>query len=254
LLSIALLVAVTAIGAGGFAEAEVTATHDAVISFNSEISPRVLPRSTLVPVEVRVSGRVKRRKGRKEPASLSTLDFEITRSAVVHSHGLPVCTVPDIDPARPGQALEACGRARVGYGRIVARSVVPGQPHFLFDGRVLLFNGRLHGRPAILVYAFNRYPPSSFVFPFTIARQRGRYGTVMRAKVDVGRWSRVVSFELVLRRTFRDQGRRWGYLNASCPAPTGLNVGVAPIARARLGFGDGTQRDLTVLGACRVAR
>jgi hypothetical protein len=253
LLSLALLVALTVVGAGTFAEAEVTATHDAVISFDSAISPRVLPRSSLVPVAVRVSGKVKRRKGRSEPASLSTLDFAITRSAVIHSHGLPVCTVAEIDPARPGQALEVCGRARIGYGRILARSVVPGQPHFLFNGRVLLFNGRLKGRPAILVYAFNRYPPSSFVFPFTITKQRGRYGTVMRATVNVGRWSRIVSFKLVLKRTFQDGGRRWGYLNASCPAPPGLNVGVAPIARARLGFGDGTLRDLTVLSACRVA-
>lgn len=242
-----------ALAASAATNAEVTATQDAIITFDSKISPRVLPRSSSVPVAVRIEGHVRARK-RREPAPLTRLQFAITQAATVFKRGLPACDIASIDPSSSTGALEACAPSQVGHGRIRAESHVPGQRRFFFDGRVLLFNGRLEsGRAAILVHAFNSRPPSSFVFPFTISSHRGLYGTVLAANVHIGRWSRITDFELVLDRTFRYAGVRRGFLNASCPAPKGFTAGVSAIAQATLGFGDGSESEISVLSSCKVA-
>lgn len=250
---LALALALLGLFASVGSRAEVTATHDTFIVFNSKVSPNVLPRSGSAPVAIRIEGHVKAR-GKREPAPLAKIELAIHRAATLSRQGLPVCDVASIDPASSAEALAACGDARVGYGRIRAESRFPGQPHLPFNGRALLFNGRLEdGSPAILIHVFNAKPPSSFVFPFAISRQTGRYGTVLTAEVRLGRWSRITDFRLILNRTFRHAGRPRSYLNASCPAPAGFSIGISPFVRATLGFGDGTASEIAIVSSCRVA-
>jgi hypothetical protein len=233
--------------------ADVTATHDTFIIFNSKIFPRALPRSGSVPVAIRIEGRVKARKGR-EPAPLTKIELAIHRAASLFRHGLPVCDISSIDPSSSAEARAACSGSQIGYGRIKAESKFPGQPHFFFDGRAAVFNGRLQdGRPAILIHVFNAKPPSSFVFPFAISRRQGLFGTLLTADVRISRWSRITDFKLVLNRTFRYKGRPRSFLSASCPAPKGFTVGVSPFVRATLSFGDGTKSEIAVVSSCRVA-
>jgi hypothetical protein len=250
LLAVAL---VAALAAG--TRAEVTATHDAIISFNSRIFPRVLPRTGSAPVGIQVEGHVRARKGR-QPAPMTKLELAIHRAARLSLGGLPVCDIRRIDPATATEALAACRGALIGHGRVRASSRFPGQEKSAsFNGRVLLFNGRLEdGRPAILVHVFNSFPPSSFVVPFTVTHHRGLYGTILTADVRIDRWSSVTAFRLVLDRTFRQDGRRRGFLNAGCPAPHGFDVGISPFVQARLSFADGSRRDIAVVSSCKVGR
>jgi hypothetical protein len=233
--------------------ADVTATHDTVIRFNSQILPRALPRSTLAPVGIRIEGHVQARKNR-EPAALNRIQLAINRAAHLDRAGLPVCDLSSIDPANSVAAMAACGDARVGYGRVRAESRFSNGKRYFFDGRTLLFNGRLaNGRPAILIHVFNSRPPSSFVFPFTISHRKGRYATLLTANVKISRWSRITDFKFVLDRRYRYKGRQRSFFSASCPAPAGFSVGISPFVRATLSFGDGAESSVSVLGSCKVA-
>lgn len=233
--------------------AEVTATHDAIITFDSRIFPRVLPRHHAAPVRIQIKGHIKARKNR-EPAALTKLELAIHQAANIFHRGLPVCDEARIDPASNAQALEECPGSQIGYGRIQAQSTLPGTKHFFFNGRAILLNGRLeNGRPAILLHVFSPRPPTSIVFPLTISHRAGRYGTLLTAHVRVGRWSRITYFKLVLSRNYRFHGKKRSFLSASCPAPKGLSVGIAPFVLATLSFADDTQSKIAVVSSCKVA-
>lgn len=250
----ALLAVPAALAAGAIARAEVTATHDTVISFNSRVFPHALPRTESAPVGIRIEGHLKTR-SKREPAPLTAIELGIQRAGQLSQNGLPVCDASRIDPASTAKALAACPGAQIGHGHIRAQSTFPGQPHFDVNGRVTIFNSRLaDGRPAILIHVFNPRPPTSFVFPLTISHPPGRYGTLLSANVKLNRWSRITDFDLVLHRVFNYHGKRRSLLSASCPAPKGFSVGVSPFVRATLRFGDGTRRDMKVIGSCKVAR
>lgn len=253
LLGAAALVLVLALATG--VRAEVTATHDTVISFDSKISPNVLPRNGTVPVRIVLEGHIKARHRLGEPAALTKIELAINRAADLKDQGLPVCDIASIDPATSAQALAACGPARLGQGEIRAQSVFPGAPHHYFDGHVLIFNGRLEdGRPAILLHVFNVNPPSSIVFPLTVSHRPGTYGTVLTAGLRLGHWSRITDFRLVLDRTYRWHGQEHSFLSAGCPAPRGFTIGIAPFVLATLNFSDQTKKSIPVVSSCRVAR
>jgi hypothetical protein len=236
------------------ADAEVTATHDAIIRFDSAIFPRVLPRGRTAPVGIRMEGHVKAR-NKREPAALTTIELAIQHAADLSRQGLPTCEISRIDPASSAQALQACPGSHIGYGRIRAKSKLPGAGYLHFNGRVTIFNGRLeNGRPAILLHVFEPRLHSSFVFPLTITHRSGRYGTVLTAHVKVNRWSSITDFELVLNRTYRAHGERRSFLNASCPVPQGLSVGISAFVVATLRFADGTKTRIPVVGSCRVSQ
>lgn len=242
------LAALIVLAASAVTRAEVVATRDAIINFDSKIFPRVLPRSGSAPVAIKIEGHVKEKKGR-EPSALTKIELAIHKAANVFRSGRPICEIPDIDPASPAKARAACPGAQIGYGRIRAKSQFPGQKPFFFNGRVTAFNGRLEdGKPGILFHVFNAQPRTSFVFPFVMSRGSGRYGTVLTANTRINRWSRVTDFTLLL-----DGGDRKGYLSASCPAPEGLNLGISPFVRATLSFDDGEKSHITVVSSCKVA-
>jgi hypothetical protein len=249
------LVALAALFGSSAGRAEVTATHNTLISFDSEVFPRVLPRHGDAPVGIRIEGHLKARQRKREPAALTKLELGIHEAGRLTHRGLPVCDIGVLDPASTAQALAACGGARIGYGRIRALASFPGTHRFFFNGRVVIFNGRLeNGRPAILLHVYNPTPPTSLVFPLRIERRPGHYGTVLSAPVRIGQWSRITDFKLVLRRTYRYRGERRSFISAGCPAPAGFTVGISPFVLATLSFADGTAKKIAVVSSCRVGR
>jgi hypothetical protein len=238
----------------GVTQAEVAATQNTIIKFDSRISPRLLPRHGSAPVGITIEGRLRTRKGR-EASPLTALELGINKAAGVSRKGLPVCEIGRIDPASSAQALEACPGAQIGHGLIHAQSSFPGTKNFRFKARVTIFNGELEdGRPAVLLHVFNPVLRTSYVFPFSILHRRGRYGTVLSAHVRLGRWSSVKAFKLVLKRSYRFRGEQRSFLNASCPAPRDFGVGVSSFVLATLRFADGTESKIPVVGWCKVAR
>ncbi|MDX6625307.1 MAG: hypothetical protein QOE56_296 [Solirubrobacterales bacterium] len=235
------------------ASAEVAREDGVIVSFGGAVNPRLLPRVGTAPVAVTVAGRV-RTADHRLPPSLRRISLEINRNGVLDNRGLPICRARQIQPSSSLQALRACGPAKVGGGTVSGLVVIPGQPPFGFDGRVVAFNARGdHGQPEILAHLFTKSPLAlTFVLTFAVDRIAGTYGTRLVALVPkrTRRITHVTSFTLHLRRIYEFGGRRHSYLSAGCPAPEGFPGATFPLVRASYSFDGGTQLSSVLVRTC----
>jgi hypothetical protein len=233
------LVAVLAISTVSLAHATTIQSGGVRVTVLAQVAPFKLPRVGTAPISVFVSGHVQDPKG-GIPPQLQTMTVEVNRHGLLRSRGLPVCPIERIQPSSTKRALAKCGGALIGSGRFWASIVLPEQGSYPTHGRLLIFNGRLRGRPAILAHIYTRDPfDSSFVVPFAIRHiGRGIYGTELTASLPeaLGDWGYVNRIKLTLARRYRHGGRDLSYFNAGCPAPPGARRTVFPLARATLGF------------------
>ena len=119
------------------------------------------------------------------------------------------------------------------------------------------FNGRVHGKPAILahVYGTNPVPTSfTFTFPFVPKSTKGTFGTVLKANLPqaTGSSGYVTGLAMNLGRNYSFHGKRRSYLSASCPAPKGFGSAVFPLARAGFDFKGGRSLGSTLVRSCGV--
>lgn len=242
--------------AAGPAGAETTQHNGIRLSLSGSLDPTRLPRQGSAPVAVSISGRI-------APTSETTLPqlrriaIAINRFGRLDTSGLPQCRIPRIQPATSAEALAACRGARIGHGHFSADVRLPEASPFPSEGKILAFNGRWHGRPAILAQIYGIDPaPTSYVLPFAIRRSRGTFGTVLEAQLPpiTGSWGFVTGVSLELGRSFRSHGRVHSYLAAGCPAPAGLTVAPFPLTRASFDFAGGTRLVSTLTRTCTVAR
>jgi hypothetical protein len=226
------------------------------ITVYAQVSPWKLPRTGTAPISTLVSGHIEEPHG-GIPPQLREMTIDLNRHAVLQSRGLPVCPIVRIQPSTSARALDECGAALIGSGRFWASIVLPEQGSYPTHGRLLIFNGRLHGRPAILAHIYTRDPFfSSFVVAFAISKiDRGPYGTELTASLpeSLGEWGYVNRIKLTLKREYRFRGRTLSYFNAGCPAAEGTRIASYPLARARLGFA-GQDITATVGKTCGVKR
>src|SRR5699024_636981 len=107
------------------------------------------------------------------------------------------------------------------------------QSPFPSQGKVLVFNGKLRGQPALFAHIYGTRPvPTSYVLPFTIRKTGGEYGTLLSASLPnvTGEWGYVTGISLNLEPEF---------ISASCPAPGGLPGIVFPLMRTSFSFEGG---------------
>jgi hypothetical protein len=209
------------------------------ITLLSQVMPHKLPRTGTAPIAVFVAGHVQAVHG-GVPDQLKRLTIKVNRHALLQSRGLPVCRLPQVQPASTSRALSACGPALIGSGQFWASIVLPEQGAYRTQGRLLVFNGRQHGRPVLLAHIFTSNPfGSSFVIAFHITRiDDGRYGTQLTASLPqaLGDWGYVDRIKLTLRRKYRWRGRELSYFNAGCPALKGTDAAVFRLAYASFSF------------------
>ena len=224
------------------------------ITVLAQVAPYKLPRTETAPISVFVSGHVEEPQG-GIPPQLQTMKIDVNRHGLLQSNGLPVCPIARIQPSSTKSALDRCGDALIGSGQFWAQIVLPEQGSYPTHGRLLIFNGRLHGHPAVLAHIYTRNPfDSSFVVAFTIREiSNGAYGTELTASLpeSLGEWGYVDRIKLTLRREYTFKGKRLSYFNAACPAPSGVNAVVFQLARATLGFA-GQSLKATVTKPCAV--
>jgi hypothetical protein len=235
------------------ATAEVNQLGNLRISFNGKISPDALPRHGSAAVRVEVGARISSTNG-QIPAQLRRIAIEINRNGRLDPTGIPVCHLSDIQPSTTENALAACRRSMVGEGHFSAKVVLSEQAPFPSEGKVIAFNGREGGGPAILAHVYGTKPvPTSYTLVFSIKRGKGKYGTVLRASLPkvTGRWGYVTGLSLRLGRNFSHGGKR-SYLSAACPAPAGFPSALFPFARVSMGFDDGRQITQAITRVCRV--
>jgi hypothetical protein len=248
----ALLLGLGAVFATGTA-AEVVQRGDLRVYFRGGIAPKALPRHGQAPVAVSVAGHVLTTNG-TIPPQLRTIAIAINRNGHLDYRGLPTCRYRRLLAASTRQALAACRRALVGTGSFAAKVVLPEQSPFPSGGRVLAFNGILHGRHVVLAHVYGSKPlPQSRVLTFHLRRSRGGYGIVLRAHLPrvAAEWGYVSRVSLTLKRRFRYRGQPRSFITAGCPAPTGFTVATFPAAKASFDFEDGRSLSSTLVRSCR---
>jgi hypothetical protein len=222
----------------------------------SQVIPYKLPREGTAPIAIFLSGHVAAADGSVLP-QLRRMSIRVNRHGLLQSKGLSVCPQERIRATSTSDALSRCGDALVGSGRFWATIVLPDQGPYATRGRLLVFNGREGGRPAIFAHIYTTKPfATSFVIPFTISRiAKGAYGTELNAAFPqaLGDWGFVDRIKLTLKRKYSYGGRRLSYFNAGCPAPAGADRTAFPLAFARFYFAGGKQLGLRIDKACGVA-
>ncbi len=235
------------------ASAETKEEHGVRVSVDGRLLPKKLPRHGTAPVSVSVSGRIGS-KASSPPPQLEKLTIAINRHGHLSSRGLPRCRIGHIDPSTTSEAMAACGPALVGDGTFSANVRLPEQSPFPSDGKVLAFNGKLGGRPAIFAHIYGTDPvPTSYVLPFFIKSSGGTFGTVLETSLPrvTGEWGFVTGISMTLDRRFTVGGKQRSFLSAGCPAPDGLGLAVFPLLRTSFGFEGGVKVTSTVNRVCK---
>jgi hypothetical protein len=234
--------------------AEVAQKRGVRVAVSGKISPKKLPRRGSAPVSVSLGGRISPSASGDQP-QLRRIAFEINSYGHLDVKGLPVCRLGHIQPSTNAEAMVACGRSLVGRGSFAADVTLPEQSPFPSRGKMLAFNGRLRGRPAIFAHIYGTDPaPTSYTLPFTIQKAHGDYGTLLEANLPhvVGEWGNITSMSMTLHRTFSSHGRTRSYLSASCPAPAGFSGASFPLARTTFDFDGGLALKITLNRNCKV--
>jgi hypothetical protein len=251
-IAIALLLVLSAAAA---ARGEIFQKGSLRVTFDTRLLPRALPRERLAPVTVKLDGAVSTVDSTRPP-QLRELSLAFNRAGRITVEGLPRCTAAELQQTSSEAALAACRSALVGHGRFGAAVDFPDAPQIPAQGRVLVFNSRIKGRPAMLLHLYGSSPVrAAFVLPFLIDRSRsGELGTLFSTRIpqlasDLGY---VTDIELSIGRTYRYRGERRSFISASCAAPAGFPSAVFELAKATFVFAGGQRLSGRILRDCKV--
>lgn len=232
------------------AAAEVIQRDGTRVSVEAAISPRRLPRAGFAPIHFSLGAKITPTED-SVPPQLRQISIRINRYGHFHPAAFPVCTYADIQPSTNEGALAACRNSLIGEGSFAAKVLIASQAPFPSVGKVLAFNGRWQGRPAILAHIYGTQPvPTSYTLPFLIGRSsRGGWGATLSAKLPrfTSKWGYVTGIAIYLGRVSRSRS----YLTASCPAPAGFSGATFSLARATLSFAGRGPISQTLVRNCK---
>ncbi len=225
------------------------------ITVLSQILPYKLPRTETAPIAVFISGHLATPNGALPP-QLQRMTVRVNRHGLLQSKGLAKCTLPEVEALSSERALANCSDALVGSGRFWATIVLPDQRPYPTRGRLLVFNGKTRGKPALFAHIYTTSPfATAFTIVFAIKRiEEGRYGTELSASLPeaLGEWGYVDRIKLTLRRKYSYRGKQRSYFNAACPAPSGTRITSFPLAEASFYFAALKPISLLVPKSCGV--
>ncbi|HSS05452.1 MAG TPA: hypothetical protein VLK89_09770 [Solirubrobacterales bacterium] len=251
---IGMLVALVLFGAA-IARGEISKNENLLVSFNGRFLPHALPRNRDAPVTISLNGEVKTTDGTRPP-QLRRISIAVNRYGRLFTKGLPICRAGLLESTDAQIALARCGGALVGHGHFGAHLEFPNTAPFPVEGTTLAFNGRAHGRPAILLHIHGSNPVEvTVVLTFEIRhRPQGKFGTVFTTKIpriaaDLGYVSNI---SLEFGRKYRYQGKQQSFLSARCAAPEGFPGALFSFARGTFFFADGRQVTSTLARDCLV--
>jgi DNA-binding beta-propeller fold protein YncE len=224
------------------------------VAVDAQIAPRKLPRRGTAPIHFALSVKIASTDG-SVPPQLRRISVAINRNGRIDPAGLPLCSYRDLQPSTTAGALAACRRSLIGEGSFAAKVLITQQAPFPSRGRIVAFNGRWRGRPAILAHIYGVNPvPTSYTLPFVIGLVRhGAYGTTLSASLPAftSKWGYVTAVSLELGRSFRARGSARSYLTAGCPAPPGFPGAIFSLSRATLGFAGRAAISETLSRSCK---
>jgi hypothetical protein len=227
------------------APAEVAQKDGVRVAVTGRMTPARLPRSAGAPVAVSLAGHITATSHGALP-KLERIAIAINSHGHLKTGGIPLCRLGHISPSTTQEALLACRSSLIGEGHFSANVKIPEQSPFPSEGKVLAFNGKLGGRPAIFAHIYGTDPaPTSYVLPFLVKPSHGTYGTVLEASLPevTGEWGYVTGVSLELQPRFAA---------AACPAPKGFPGAVFPLMRASFGFAGGLKVISILNRSCKV--
>lgn len=225
------------------------------VTTTGKLAPNRLPRRGTAPIEVSVGGKFTTT-DETLPPQLKSMRIELNRHGKLETKGLPECKIGQIHPASTRRALKACRSALVGRGSFEVEVVLAGQEPYPTKGRLLVFNGKHRGKPALLGQIYSAKPfTTSFVIPFVISkRKRGKYGLVLTSNVPkaLTNWGHITGLTLNLKRRYGFGGQRRSVVSAGCPAPKGFPGALFSLARTTFRFVGGKQVTSGLTRNCKV--
>jgi hypothetical protein len=240
-----LIAAVALFALASSVSAEVAQKDGVRVSVSGRMSPTKLPRTGGAPIAVSIAGHITPTVPGALP-KLEAISVALNSHGKLNTGGIPLCRLGHINPSTTSEALAACRPSLIGEGRFTANVKIPEQSPFPSEGKVLAFNGRLRGQPAIFAHIYGTEPvPTSYVLPFLIKPAKGTYGTLLDASLPnvTGEWGYVTGVSLELQRRFA---------SAACPAPKGFPGASFPLMRTSFGFGGGLKLKSTLNRSCKV--
>jgi len=254
-LAIAVVLVAALLGAAVAAQGEMYRKGNLRVTFDGRLLPRALPRDHLAPATVHLDGKVGTFDGTRPP-QLREMSVAMNRAGRIFTAGLPTCTAAQLQQTSSDAALDLCGGALVGHGRFAAKVDFSEAPLIPAQGKVLVFNSRAGGKPAMLLHLFGSTPVrAAFVLPFRISRNsEGEFGTVFSTKIPVlaSDLGYVTDIELTIGRTYNYAGKRRSFLSASCAAPAGFPGTIYKLAKTTFSFADGTRLTSRLTRDCTV--
>jgi hypothetical protein len=249
------LAAVVATSAATVAWATVERQDGILVHFEAGFSPRALPRQTPAPIEVTIKGAVSTTDG-THPPPLQWLEVELNRNGQLYTKGLPACSPALLQSTSTNDAKARCGGALVGRGSFAADITLGTTKPVLAQGKILAFNGRRAGKPALLLHFFGGAPVRfTLVVPLRISHKAdGEFGTLLRTRIPklANGFGSITQINLSLGRRWSFAGKRRSYLSAACSAPAGFSEVPFTFARARFRFKGHPVIHPTLLKTCSV--
>jgi hypothetical protein len=238
------------------ASAEVERVGNLQVSFNGGISPQKLPRDEDAPVTVLMDGKIGTT-DRTAPPKLEKIVLAINKEGVIDNTGLPTCSIGKLNSLSSAQAKKSCAGALVGHGSVTSRVSLPSQGAFASTGELLAFNGKLHGKQAVLAQVASQAPlPLTYVIAFEVEKSGGQFGTTLVGTLPpiASEYGYISAFSLALARRYTFKGKQHSFASASCPAPEGFPGATFPFAKAEYQFEGGTSVHSTLVRECKVKK
>lgn len=238
----------------GMARADILQTGNVRVNFHAGFSPISLPRERPAPITVELAGKISTTDGSHPPA-LRRLRVELNSAGKIDDRGLPICPTPMLQATSSTAALERCASALVGKGTFQAQ--LPVSNRLLVDGKALVFNGTVGGRPGMLIHIYISNPIRlTLVIPIKISHKEGKFGTVLTTNVPklAGGEGSITELSLRIGRRFSIDGRQHSFLSAACAAPPGYPGALFSFARGNFTFDNGRSMHTTLVRDCRVRK
>jgi hypothetical protein len=224
------------------------------VNFDGHSTPRSLPRDRPAPVQIELSSSISTEDG-SQPPPLESLEISLNSHGRLSTRGLPTCSSSVLQSTTTEAALNRCRPALVGHGSFGA-ALASSQARIPANGKILAFNGRVRGKPAVLLHLYGTTPVrATFVLTLAIEhRRKGQLGTVLATKIPTlaGGLGSITEVTLKIGRRYSFEGRPRSFLSASCAAPEGFTAVPFTFARGNFKFAGGPTITPTISGECKV--
>lgn len=216
--------AVFAIGAAAVAAA--TTIHlqfgDLKLTLTANASPKALPKKTMAPVSLSLSGKIETTDG-THPSAFREAIAEIDKNGAINTKGVPICKGSQLVARNSNAAKAVCGPALVGEGTADAEIAFPESKLIKTKSPLLVFNGGTKGSTTTMyIHTYLTVPvPAAIVTTITLTKvHHGRYGLLMVSKIPViaGGAGSAMDFSFTIgKKKFTYKGKKHTYLEGKCP-------------------------------------